>query len=126
MSDPTVISAESIRAAIHHPEPMMEALSSLLKSVSSEAVAGLVTILGMLGVDAKTMPGTFFAQAILVEADKAFAPISREDWILVYDSYERIKAVLAANPDIRAELAGMHAEMNGTDTLTDALLDGEF
>lgn len=116
------INADMVRAAVVDPDPMMEALTTLLKTVATEAVAGLSTVLGMLGVDPRTMPGTFFAQAILVAADGAFLPISREDWITVYDSYEQIKEILVKNPDIREELAGLHAQLGESDPL----LDGEF
>jgi hypothetical protein len=122
------ITADTIKAAIDSPNPMMEALSNLLKTVAHAAVENLSDVLRMLGVDPVTMPGAFFAQALLVEADKAFVPISREEWINVYDSYQQIKAILAGNPDLREALYNMHDDtaQAAAETPHDALLDGKF
>jgi hypothetical protein len=98
------INAETVRSAIKNADPVLEALSVVLKEVTAGAAEALVEVLEMLGHDAHLMPGEFLMQSMLVESEKTFQPISREDWIKIYDSYTEIKAIIDGNPDLQGEI----------------------
>lgn len=121
------ITRDTVERAITAPDAMLDALSQVLKSVATEAAGGLAAVLGMLGVDPTTMPGQYFAQAMLVAADQVFQPVTRDEWIEAYDAYHQVKTVLEQNPDLREALvekkAALQSESAGA---PDALLDGEF
>lgn len=114
------INAETVRAAVNESNPVLEALSILLGEVSRDAVSSLAGVLGMVGVPAETLPGEYLLQSILVEAEKVFKHITRERWIDIYDSYQQVKAVIDANPDLKDEVAKKH------DADREKLLDGNF
>jgi hypothetical protein len=121
------ITKATVEKAITEPEPMMDALSHLLKSVAMESTAGLASVLVMLGVDPATMPSQYFIQAMLVASDGVFQPVTREDFIACYDTYEQVRKVLEDNPDLHSALIAKKAgRQEGVAAAADALLDGEF
>lgn len=126
----TEINTDSVRAAINEPDPVLESLGLLLKEVSADMVRTLASVLAMTGHNPTGMPAEFLLQAVLVEAEKVFNPISRENWIKIYDSYQAVKAVIEANPDIQAALAARRAALHGQAEAPaqtpDSLLDGQF
>jgi hypothetical protein len=117
------INAETVRSAINNADPVLEALSVVLKEVTAGAAEALVEVLGMLGHDAHQMPGEFLMQSMLVESEKTFQPISRENWIKIYDSYTEIKAIIDGNPDLQGEIV-KHKESQ-TERLTSAAASTE-
>lgn len=101
------ITPDTIRDVIANPNPLMEALSFLLKEIADEAVTAVESVLSVVGSDPAQLPVAFFIQAMLVEAEKHFRPIaSREEWLKIYDAYVAVKAVIESNPDIKAQLEG--------------------
>jgi hypothetical protein len=100
----------------------------LLRSVAGDAVEAVAITLGMLGQDPAKLPGEYFAQAVLVEADKVFLPISRERWIEIFDSYHEIKTIVANDPVLKAEVEARNNERRANTPKEDApsLLDGNF
>lgn len=98
------INAETVKSAIRNADPVLEALSVVLKEVSAGAIEALSEVLAYLGHDAHLMPGEFMMQAMLVESEKSFQHISRENWIKIYDAYTEIKAIIDSNPDIQSEV----------------------
>ena len=120
------IDKDVVERAINDPNPVMEVLSNLLKSVATEAVGGLAQVLVMLGVDPASMPGQYFAQSMLVAADGVFGTISREDWIECYDAYLRVRKILDENPELRATLMEKKTGTQLAPPADDPLLSGEF
>jgi hypothetical protein len=124
------ISAEQIREVISNPDPVLEALSLMLRELAGETVDALATVLSMLGTNPTQLPGEYLLQAVLVEADKVFAPVSRENWIKIYDSYKEVQRVIEANPELKSELNksfGKAAETSAAkEDPFEALLDGKF
>lgn len=121
------ITADTVRNAIQDQNPVLEALSYILKEVSHDTVFSLAAVLAQLGVDPSTMPGEYLIQAVLVEADRVFKPISREDWIKVYDAYTQIKSVIDANPELRNEIKQKHeAAVAAQAQGEDPLMKGDF
>lgn len=121
----TEITADTIREVLATPDPMLEALSLMLKELAADLVKDLGTVLSILGADVADLPGEYLVQAVLVESDKVLRPVTRENWIKIFDGYEQVKAVLDANPDIRDEVA---ARWTGETEAakSDSLLDGNF
>lgn len=131
----TEINRDSVNAAITEPDPTLEALGLLLKEVSADMVRTLASVLAMTGHNPTGMPAEFLLQAVLVEAEKVFNPISRDNWIKIYDSYHAVKAVIEANPDIQAALAARRELLRSgaqvptgvpVPEVVDSLLDGQF
>jgi hypothetical protein len=122
------INADMLRQVINTPDPTLEAFSMLLRSVAGDAVEAVAITLGMLGQDPAKLPGEYFAQAVLVEADKVFLPISRERWIEIFDSYHEIKNIVANDPVLKAEVEARNNERRANTPKEDApsLLDGNF
>jgi len=104
------VSAEQIRSVINNPDPIIDAFSMLLRSVAGDAVEAVAITLGMLGHDPRSLPGEYFAQAVLVEIDKVFVEVSREKWIEIFDSYHKIKEIVNADPQLKAEVAARNAQ----------------
>lgn len=98
------INADMVRRAINEPDPVLEALSLLLKSVAADAVEILSSTLTMIGHDPTQLPAEFFVQAIMIESEKVFKNISREKWIDIYDSYQQVKGLVDGDPALRAEI----------------------
>lgn len=130
------INEDAVRAAIRDTDPQLEALSLLLKSVAGDAVTVLSSTLRMMGHNPAEMPGEIFLQSILIEADRAFQPISREKWISIHDTYMQIKSIVESNPGLQQELKAHKegvgerlsraADALGTDGPIAGLLDGDF
>lgn len=125
------VNADSIRSVINTPDPVLEAFSMLLRSVAADACAAVSGALAYTGNDPSRLPGEFFAQAILVEADRVFVPITREKWIEVFDSYQNIKDIVNNDPRLKAEVEARRMGAQGTtitttETSTSGLLDGDF
>lgn len=131
------INADMVRAAMADADPMLEALSILLKSIAQESVAALAGTLSMIGQNPREMPGEFFVQAMLVEGEKVFKSITRERWIAIYDSYTRIKSLVDGDPELKAELVAHKAgtedrleralsEKPKATASVESLLDGQF
>lgn len=126
----TDITPETVHAAITSADPVLEALSILLKEIAVEAVGSLSAVIRLTGNDPALMPGEYLLQAVLVEADKVFQPVSRETWLQIYDAYHAVKAIIDANPEL-AESMRQHkesaiSELRTTESAVDALLDGQF
>lgn len=98
------IDANMVRQAINEPDPILEALSLLLKSVAADAVEILSATLSMMGHDPSQLPAEFFLQAVMIESEKVFKDITREKWIDIYDSYQQVKALVDADPQLKAEI----------------------
>jgi hypothetical protein len=129
------INAEVIREVIANPDPMLEALSLMLKQIATETVHAVAGMLSMMGASPEMLPGEYLLQAVLVEADKVFHPIDRDNWIKIYDGYHKVKAVIEADPALKADLdrAFTAAVAHVEDTIVDvpapavnSLLDGDF
>lgn len=117
MSD---ISRESVEDAIDNVDPVLEALTMMLKELAAETVAALEAIVTLVGSDPSELPGEFLLQAVLIESDKVFQPIDRDEWIRIWDSYHEVAAIIEANPDLKAKIQG------NTSNAMDKLLDGNF
>jgi hypothetical protein len=62
-----------------------------------------------------------------VEADKVFTPVSRENWIKIYDSYHQVKAVIDANPELKEQINKQFAKADEAPApRVEDLLDGKF
>lgn len=132
------INADTVRQAMADADPVLVALSILLREVSAEAVVHLAGTLAMTGHDPSKMPGEFLLQSMLVESEKVFKHIDRDSWIAIYDSYQEVKAVVDANPDLRNDVEDyanktekhMREAVLGlqddTAVASDPLLDGQF
>lgn len=128
------ISADTIREVLSNPDPMLEALSLMLKEVAMETVFTVAGMLSVFGASPDMLPAEYLIQAVLVEADKVFHPVSRDNWIKIYDGYHQVKAVIDADPSLKAELDKAYAaavatveEAAATEAKVDnALLDGDF
>lgn len=114
------ITPEEIRSVMNESDPVLAALSVVLKELASETVATLAGILSFTGATPGQLPGEFLLQAVLVESDKVFKPISRDTWVSLYDTYHAVQDVLDANPDLKAEITGKHNRS------IDKLLEGNF
>lgn len=132
------ITADTVREVLASPDPMLEALSVVLREISHDAVGAVAGMLTMMGVDPGTFPGEYLLQSLLVESEKVFKGITRDNWIKVYDSYVHIKGILEANPELKAQVEAYEntpvpsapvetpdAE-EAVDAALDALLNGKF
>lgn len=99
------INADAVRQVLSDPDPVLEALSLLLKSVAADAVEILAGTLAMIGHDPSQLPAEFFVQAVMIEAEKVFQPIGRQKWIDIYDSYQQVKTLVDNDPVLKAEVA---------------------
>lgn len=117
------ITVDTVREAVTASDPMMEAVAILMREIARDAVGNLAGILSMTGADPTLLPGEYLLQAVLVESDKVFKPISRERWIEVYDVYHTVQGIIDANPDIKEAYQQEH-QVQGSPV--DALLDGLF
>jgi hypothetical protein len=120
------VSVESVRAAVQDVNPVQEAMAILMKNVAFEAVGSLAGVLSLLGQKPEDISGIFIVQATLVESERVFATISREDWIKVFDTYHAVKAIIDANSDIKESLDRHEAQVNEAFNDFEALLDGGF
>lgn len=132
------VTADVVRQAMENADPVLVALSILLREVSTDAVMTLAGMLAMTGHDPSKLPGEFLVQSVLVESEKIFKHIDRESWIQIYDSYHEVKAVVDANPDLRdniedyAKKTKQHMRdvvlglPDDTAVASDPLLDGQF
>lgn len=98
------INVASVREAILNANPVLEALSIVLKEVTSDTVDVLADVLLTLGHDPQQMPGEFLLQSMLVESEKVFGHIDRENWIKIYDAYTQVKAIIDGNPELQEEV----------------------
>ena len=95
------INYETVRSGMTDTNPAMEALSAVLRGVGHTAVHEVAAFLAAAGVDPGTMPGEYFIQAMLTEADKVFSPVDPANWGRIHEAYTQVNAVLAANPELR-------------------------
>lgn len=138
------INVAQVRDAIQNADPVLEALSVILREITGGAVDALAEVLMVLGHDPSIMPGEYLVQAMLVESEKVFGSISRENWIKMFDSYTEVKAIIDANPQLkdeamahrgteterlaaatRSHISGEHHVTGGSLDI-DKLMNGEF
>jgi len=125
MSEPNITEA-TVRASMENVHPVLEALSILLKEVSVDAVRNVAAVLATLGVDPTTLPGEYLMQSMLVEADRLFVAITRENWIRIYDAYQQVKAIVDSNPDLKKQFGREEATTPEAPPEQGGLLDGDF
>jgi hypothetical protein len=121
------INVDTVRETLNDVNPAMEAVALYLKGLSRSIVGELAASLIMVDVQPAEVPAEFLVQAVLVEADRVFKGISRENWIKIYDSYTGVKAVIDAHPELKAEAKARFSGNNTSPASAfEKLLSGEF
>jgi hypothetical protein len=92
-------SKDEAQAALEQVDPRMVALAASLTHAAEKYVYGVTDMMNFLGA-----PRDFSVARILdttlIKVENAYGPVSREEWIAVYDDTQEIKEFLAENPEL--------------------------
>lgn len=104
---------EEAAEALATIDPGMIALAAAVTHAAEQYVYGLVDLMNFVGAPMEFAVPRII-DTVLLKVENAYGPLSREDWLSIYDEAAQFKNFITENPEltepVRAQIAAHQAQ----------------